>query len=106
MTSAFMLFNAISKTTQTLLALETATKQQATIASFLHAAAGKAEAKAELAKTHPILANIAAKINETAVNWGLNASMAPLLIVTLALTAAMIALTAVIAGVVAIFKQI
>lgn len=106
MTSAFMLFNAISKTTSTLMALQTKEKQQATIASFLHAAAGKEEVTTELAKTHPILANIAAKIAETAANWGLNASMAPLLIVTLALTAAMIALTAVIAGIVAIVKAV
>lgn len=105
-TSAFALFNSISQVTKTLMALETAQHKQAAIAGFLHAAAGNAEAKAELAKTHPKLANIAATIAQTVANWGLNASMAPLLIVTLALTAAILLLVGTITAVVAAFKAI
>ena len=104
LTTGLMTFNSISKLTSSLMALETAQHKQAAIAGFLHAAAGNAEAQAELAKTHPKLANIAATIAQTLANWGLNASMAPLLVVTLALTAAVVALAAGVAIAVAIFK--
>ena len=104
LTASFMMFNAVSKLTSTLMALQTSASQASSIALFLQAAAGNAEALATMKSTGQKGANIAATIAQTAANWGLNASMAPVLIVTLAIVAAFAALALIIWGVTAAIK--
>ena len=102
LTAVYMTFNAISKLTATLMALETAAKEKSAIATFLSAIAKGKEATAEGIALPGKWANVTATIAQTLANWGLNASMAPLLIVTLALVAAILILTVAITAIVAI----
>ena len=102
LTAVYMTFNAISKLTATLMALETAAKEKSAIATFLSAIAKGKEATAESIALPGKWANVTATIAQTLANWGLNASMAPLLIVTLALVAAILVLTVAITAIVAL----
>lgn len=92
LTATIMTFNAVSKLTTTLMALETAAKQKSAIATFLSAIAKGKEATAESIALPGKWANVTATIAQTLATWGLNAAMAPLLVVTLALTAAILIL--------------
>jgi NhaP-type Na+/H+ or K+/H+ antiporter len=81
------------------LALQTAEHQKSAIAKFLNAVATGKVAEAEMGV-------VATKLADIAVTLGLTGAMGPLLVVTLALGAAMIALTLGISGIVALFKKL
>jgi hypothetical protein len=82
--------------------LENSEEYKGIAAQLASIAAQKAKIQGDKQETTGTFAKIAAKITETLVNWGLNASMAPMLAITLLLVAAMVALVAIIAAFIAI----
>lgn len=99
LTSIYMTLNAVSKLTSTLMATETKNRALNWIVTKLQTLAANRAAKAKAQEAVTSGVSTAATEGETAANLGLLATMPPLLVVTLAITAAFIALATIFWGV-------
>ena len=104
LTSSFMMFNAVSKLTSTLMATETKNRTLNWIVTKLQTLAAKRTAKAKAQEAVASGASATATDAETAANIGLLATMPPILVVTLAIIVAFAALAVIIWGVTAAIK--